>query len=180
MKAPQVIETDRLVIRKPEMSDADEIFERYSSDPEVGEFLAWPIQESVDETRAFLERSEHEWEQWPAGAYLITRADDGLLVGGTGLHFETPYRASTGYVIAKDCWGKGYASEALGAMKDLAAQLSLKRLYAICHTGHAPSRRVLEKAGFQFEGVLRRYCEFPNQEPGVPQDVFCFSWMPGD
>ncbi len=178
MKTPAIIETARLVIRKPQMSDADVIFERYASDPEVGEFLAWPIHESVDETREFLERSQQEWEQWPAGACLITRADDGSLVGGTGLHFETPYRASTGYVIAKDCWGKGYASEALGAMKDLAAQLSVGRLYALCHTEHAPSRRVLEKAGFQFEGVLRKYLEFPNKEAGVPQDVFCFSWIP--
>ncbi len=177
MKAPHTIETARLLIRKPQISDAEAIFERYSSDPEVGEFLAWPIQESVDETREFLERSEQEWEQWPAGAYLITRVVDGSIVGGTGLHFETPQRASTGYVIARDCWGKGYASEAVGAMQELAAKLSVSRLYALCHTEHKPSRRVLEKAGFQFEGVLRRHCEFPNLEPGVPQDVFCFSWI---
>ncbi len=177
MKAPHTIETARLVIRKPEISDAEAIFERYSGDSDVGEFLAWPIQESADETRAFLEHSEQEWKQWPAGAFLITRAVDGAIVGGTGLHFETRYRASTGYVIAKDCWGKGYASEALGAMQELAAKLSVNRLYALCHTAHAPSRHVLEKAGFQFEGVLRRYCEFPNQQPGVPQDVFCFSWI---
>ncbi len=177
MKGPHTIETARLVIRKPQISDAEAIFERYSGDPDVGEFLAWPIQESADETRAFLERSEREWAQWPAGAFLITRAVDGSIIGGTGLHFETPQRASTGYVIAKDCWGKGYASEALGAMQELAARLSVKRLYAVCHTEHTPSRRVLEKAGFQFEGVLRRYCEFPNHKPGKAQDVFSFSWI---
>lgn len=178
MKAPENIETARLILRRPRLSDADEIFKRYSGDSSVGEFLAWPIQDDAAQTRAFLEAAHTEWNTWPAGAYLITLKQDGSIIGGTGLHFETDYRASTGYVLARDCWGKGFASEALAAIQKLAKELSVRRLYALCHTDHAPSRRVLEKAGFQFEGVLRRYCEFPNQLPGEPQDVFSFSWIP--
>jgi RimJ/RimL family protein N-acetyltransferase len=60
-------------------------------------------------------------------------------------------------------------------MADCAAELGVRRLYALCHTDHFASRHVLEKCGFEREGVLRRYAEFPNLDPGVPMDVFCYA-----
>ena len=89
--------------------------------------------------------------------------------------FETPARAATGYVLARRAWGNGYATEALGAMVDVARDSGVRRLYAICHHAHRASARVLEKGGFTLEGVLRRYADFPNLEPGEPTDVLCYS-----
>ena len=123
--------------------------------------------------------SDAEWEHWPAGPFLIRRRTDNVLVGSTGLSFETPYRAMTGYVFAKDSWGIGYASEALRTMVAAAATVGVRRLYAVCHTGHDPSRRVLEKGGFTCEGTLRSHTEFPNIAPGEPSDVFCYSLILG-
>jgi RimJ/RimL family protein N-acetyltransferase len=51
----------------------------------------------------------------------------------------------------------------------------VRRLYAVCHADHRASAHVLEKCGFTCEGTLRRYAEFPNLEPGEPQDVLCYS-----
>lgn len=138
-------------------------------------FVGWPRHESVAETRAFLDFCDDEWNRAPAGPYLITSRGDGTLLGGTGLQFETPQRAVTGYVLARGSWGRGYATEALQTMVELARQLGVVRLYALCHTEHRVSWRVLEKCGFTREGTLRRYAEFPNlPEPG-PADVFCYS-----
>ena len=89
--------------------------------------------------------------------------------------FETPERAATGYVFARDAWGRGYATEALRAMVVLAPSVGLRRLHAMCHPLHHASIRVLEKCGFEREGVLRRYAEFPNLAAGEPADVVCFS-----
>ncbi|MDX1404646.1 MAG: GNAT family protein [Woeseiaceae bacterium] len=180
MKAPEQIATERLLLRKPTLDDAQEIFDRYSSDPEVTRYLGWPMHTSVDETRAFLEWSDAEWERWPAGPYLITLPGEDRLLGGTGLGFETAFRATTGYVLAKDAWGKGYATEALLAMRSLAAEVGLKRLYAMCYPDHQPSRRVLEKGGFRFEGTLHRYLEFPNLHPGEAADVVSYAWIVPD
>ena len=66
MKAPEAITTKRLLLRKPAVEDASDIFERYAADAEVTRYLAWPIHTSVDDTRAFLEFGDAEWEQWPA------------------------------------------------------------------------------------------------------------------
>ncbi len=157
------------------MADAGAMFARYASDIEVSRYLAWQCHPSVDMTRQFLQFSETEWQRWPAGPYLIERRGTGELIGSTGFAFETPYRASTGYVLARDAWGCGYASEAVNAQVRLAGPLGIVRLYALCHVEHARSARVLEKSGFMFEGVLQKYLEFPNLAPGAPADVRCYS-----
>ena len=175
MKAPERIETERLILRRPRLEDAEEVFARYASDAEVSRYLAWRLHRSPDTTRQFLQYSEDEWVRWPAGPYLIESRTDGGLLGGTGFAFETAYRASVGYVLAKDGWGRGLATEAMHAMVSVARGINLTRLYALCHVDHRASSRVLEKTGFTREGVLRRYLEFPNLSTDGPADVFCYA-----
>ena len=175
VRAPEQVETARLVLRRPRADDAHAIFHRYSSDRDVTRYVGWPAHSSVDDTAGFLSYSDAEWERSPAGPYLAFSREDATLLGGTGLAFETPFRAATGYVFARDAWGRGYATEALTAMIDVARSTAVRRLYALCHTGHRASAHVLEKCGFHCEGTLRRYAEFPNLEPGEPQDVLCYS-----
>jgi RimJ/RimL family protein N-acetyltransferase len=175
VKAPSTIGTRRLVLRRPERRDAAAIFERYASDPEVTRFLGWPMHRSLADTKAFLVFSDEEWYRWPAGPYLIHSRSDGLLIGGSGLGFGTPACAMTGYVLAKDAWGKGYATETLRAIVDLAGQLRIKRLYAHCHPDHRASWRVLEKNGFERKALLLAHTEFPNLSPGQRGDVLCYA-----
>jgi RimJ/RimL family protein N-acetyltransferase len=169
------LETSRLVLRRPRREDAQAIFDTYASDPEVTRFVGFTRHRSIDETRAFLEYSDAEWSRWPAGPVLIESRATGELLGSTGLGFETPYRAATGYVLARPHWRQGFASEALAAIVTLARELAVRRLYALCHTEHEPSARVLERGGFAFEGVLRRHLVFPNLENAEPQDVRCYA-----
>ena len=174
-KAPTTLESERLIYRAPVPDDAEAIFERYAGDPTVGRYLAWPIHRSITDTEDFLRAAAEEWHRSPSGAYLIFARDSGNLIGSTGLHYETAHRASTGYVLAEDSWGQGYATEALCAITRLADDLGVARLYALCHPDHVPSRRVLEKGGFTLEGTLHRYCEFPNLAAGEMLDVLCYA-----
>lgn len=155
------------------MVDAAAIFERYASDPDVTRFLGWLQHRSVVETEAFLEFSAHEWKRWPAGPYIIRSRADGRLLGSTGLIFENERQAATGYVLAKDAWGRGYATEALTAVIDIAASVGVRRLHALCHPEHHASRRVLEKCGFSRAGTPQEL-EFPNLQPGVLQSALCY------
>jgi [ribosomal protein S5]-alanine N-acetyltransferase len=174
MKGPTRIETSRLVLSPPADSDAEAIFERYASDPDVTRFLGWPRHESVAETQAFVTFSAREWRRWPAGPYLIWSRSDGRLLGGTGLGFEAADHAATGYVLASDSWGKGYATEALTAIVDVARHTGVRRLYALCHPEHRASWHVLEKCGFVRDHSWTRQTEFPNLQPGTMQDVVCY------
>lgn len=172
-KAPHQIDTPRLTLIAPHPDDAEAIFERYASDPEVTRYLGWPQHRSIADTRDFLAFSALEWERWPAGPYLIRSRGDGRLLGGTGLSFKNEHTVITGYVLAKDSWGQGYASEALAAMIDLARQIGVMRVEALCHPEHRASWRILEKAGFLRDRASVE-SEFPNLAPGVQQDTACY------
>jgi RimJ/RimL family protein N-acetyltransferase len=162
--APSQVTTPRLLLRPPRLEDAPAIFARYASDPEVTRFLAWRRHQSVAETRAFVQFSETEWRAHGAGPYLICSRDGEALLGSTGLQFESAQRAATGYVLAKDAWGSGYATEALRAMVEVARADRFEELDALCHVEHRASTRVLEKAGFVAIGILQHEA-FPNLSP---------------
>lgn len=175
MRGPERIETPRLELRRPELGDAEAIFETYAADPDVTRYVGFARHERIADTRAFITFSDAQWTAWPAGPYLIRLRETGALLGSSGLMFETPMRAATGYVLARHAWGRGYATEALGAMVDIARACGVRRLYALCHYAHRTSARVLEKRDFTLEGTLRRYAEFPNLSPGELSDCLCYS-----
>lgn len=172
-----VVETERLLLRPPTQADAESIFERYASDADVTRYLGWSRHTSVRDTRAFVGFSLAEWSRWGVGPLITLDKASGELLGATGLVMETSDRAATGYVLARDAWGKGYATESLLAMIALAAEFEVTRLYALCHVDHRASWHVLEKCGFQREGVLPRHSVFPNLSP-EPLDVLSYARSP--
>ena len=179
MSGVSFCQTQRLALRPPCRDDLEKVFQRIGSDPLVTRFVAWPIHTTIEDTEAFLAFSESEWAKWPAGPLLITSRKDGTILGSTGLAFETPHRASTGFVLARDAWGSGFASEALDAMVSIATGADVRRLYALCHVQHERSVHVLERCRFVREGTLRKHTVFPNLGKTEPQDVFCYAHILG-
>lgn len=174
MGAPEVIETERLLLRKPRRIDAESIFQRYAGDPEVTKYLSWPTHHSVQDTLEYLDFSDAEWARKEAGPYLIISRMDGNLLGSTGLELETATRAATGYVLAKDAQHRGYATEMLTAISETARTMGIVRLYAVCHPENAPSWHLLERCGFVFEGLLLKHTVFPNLGDGGLGDVMSY------
>jgi len=174
MKAPEQLTATRLLLRKPQRADAELIYSRYASDYEVTRLLGWPRHTSIEQTRSFLDFSDLEWERWPAGPYLIEDLQNRRLLGSTGFAFETPHRAMTGYVLAKDAWGFGFATEALGAIVRLADSLEIADLFALCHPDNKASYRVLEKCSFARQVELVQGSHFPNLAEGSRADALCY------
>jgi ribosomal-protein-alanine N-acetyltransferase len=173
--------TERLILRAPRDDDAEAIFARYASDAEVTRMLGWPRHRTIDDTREFLAFAARQWDERAGFVYLVTAREDGRLLGSTGLALEDRHMAMTGYVLAKDAWGHGFATEALRAMVALARGApEIWRLYAYCHVANAASERVLGKGGFVREGTLRRHTVFPNFESPDPQDVAIWARIKGD
>ena len=81
-KAPERIETARLVLARPVQSATwREIFQRYASDADVVTYLSFPRHRSIADTHTFLAISDREWAECPAGPYLIRSLTDGGLSG---------------------------------------------------------------------------------------------------
>jgi RimJ/RimL family protein N-acetyltransferase/catechol 2,3-dioxygenase-like lactoylglutathione lyase family enzyme len=85
---------------------------------------------------------------------------DGEAAGGIGFLPQRDIErcsAEVGYWLGERVWGRGVATAALRAVTDYAfAAFGLTRLYALPFADNLASRRVLEKAGYQLEAVLRR------------------------
>jgi ribosomal-protein-alanine N-acetyltransferase len=162
--APRVFGSARLAYRRPVANDARMVFERYASDATATRYMAFPRHRSLEDTRAFIAWSDAQWNADGVGTYLLFDPATGTLLGSTGLHrTESPERAALGYILAPDSWGRGLATEALGAMVGLAGRLGHVAVEAPCHPDNLASRRVLEKGGFVESG--RRDHLFPNLGP---------------
>jgi len=96
--------------------------------------------------------------QKPETNFAIAVADEA--VGGIGFtlqHDVERRSAEIGYWLGQEFWGRGIATEALIAVTDYAfSNYDVCRLFAHVFDWNGPSARVLEKAGYVFEGRLRR------------------------
>jgi len=89
--------------------------------------------------------------------YLFAIEVNGEMAGGIGLHKKMEHCFDVGYWIAEKDWGKGYASEALNTITELAfGELKIDRIQAHVFEGNDSSVRVLEKCGYEYEGFLRK------------------------
>lgn len=82
---------------------------------------------------------------------------DGEATGGIGLNSIQGHKAEIGYWLGEKYWGRGIMSQAVKLVTKFGfRRLKLKRIFAHVFPWNRASMRVLEKAGFKFEGVLRK------------------------
>lgn len=132
----------------------------FASDPLVTRYTSWGPN-SEEDTRAFLQRASAESAEWPRRDYSLAVVDraSGRLIGSCGLMTRRAgFREyEIGYVLHRDWWGRGLASEVVGGLLELGfGQLSAHRIYAQVDPENPPSSRLLLRLGFRQEGHLRR------------------------
>src|SRR5207253_2063108 len=111
------LETERLVLRKMRIDDADDMF-AYASDPEVAEHVSWYPHGSVDESRRMLTATLERYARGQIAGWAITLRGEDRLVGTGGFAtWEVAHdRAEIGYSLARGLWNRGYMTEAVGAI----------------------------------------------------------------
>ena len=174
MRPPERIETERLVLRIPSLADAEAIFNSYAQDSEVTRYLIWRPHRNIEETKTFLAACAVAWEDEVRFPYVITFKENGAVIGMIEIRIDD-FKADVGYVLSRQNWGKGMATEALRSLVEWALrQESIYRVWALCDVENAASGRVLEKVGMQREGVLRRQSVHPNISD-EPRDCYCYA-----
>ncbi len=175
LEPPDRIATERLLLRRPSLSDAPAIFQRYATDGEVTRFLSWRPHHDQEETRAFLELCLEGWDAGSKHNFVIARKDRPEQALGMIDMRRKGHVVEFGYVLARSEWGRGFMPEALGGLVALALdQPPIWRVQALCDAENLASARVMEKAGLSFEGRLRRYLVHPNIDP-APRDSFLYA-----
>ena len=150
----QTIESERLVLRSLSEADVEDMYS-YAAMPDVGPCAGWKPHANRAETLGLIRLFMAKDNVWG-----IERKSDHRLIGSLGLHSDK-WRNLTdvktiGYVLAQDCWGYGYMTEAVKRALEYAFTEAGMRLMSISHyTFNDRSRRVIEKCGFVYEGTIR-------------------------
>ena len=147
----RTLETERLLLRPVTLDDAEAMFE-YSSDEENTRCTFLPNKD-LEETKNIIARL---FMGRPLGNWGIELKESGKLIGSIDLHKLDPIlkKAAIGYVIHKNYWNQGLATEALKEIIRLAFErLDMNMLVALHDVENPASGRVMEKAGMKFSHI---------------------------
>jgi ribosomal-protein-alanine N-acetyltransferase len=160
-----VLDTPRLLLRKMREEDAPALA-AYACDPELLRYLdGFP--QTLEDCRIMIGIWNNE--AYASKQFIrwgIELKKEGRLIGG--IYMFAPEgddvsgrRVDIGYEISREYWGRGYASEAIGAVaRHGFTNMGMKRVQAQVPKDNAGSIRACEKAGFRNEGILRNYCHY--------------------
>lgn len=171
---PGFIETPRLALRAPKLSDAEGMFASYTQDADVARYMVWQPHASLEATCDFITGCVAQWNAGSAYPYIITLKSSGELIGMLEAR-PSAQIVNIGYVLARQHWGQGLMVEAIQALTALALHLpAVFRVEATCDVDNRPSARALEKSGFLLEGRLARHTVHPNIS-AQPRDCFIYA-----
>lgn len=153
----QTIETNRLILRRFELSDAQAMFDNWASDGEVTKYLTWLAHADVSVTESVLSDWVSRYENVNRYHWVITLKENGLQpIGSIGAcrwdeNGEVP---EIGYCMGKRWWHQGIMSEALGAVISfLFDRVGVERIVARHDVNNPHSGGVMRKCGMTFQGV---------------------------
>jgi len=153
------LETERLVLRRFMVEDAEAMYRNWANDPEVTRYLTWPSHVSVEVTRQLLAEWVSKYENKDFYNWAIVSKANGEAVGNVSFVSiqENIDEAVLGYVLSRRLWGQGYMPEACRAVFDFGfTQIGLNRIEAAHHTENPKSGRVMQKLGMIYEGLKRQ------------------------
>ncbi|MGZ3404411.1 MAG: GNAT family N-acetyltransferase [Phenylobacterium sp.] len=151
-----ILETARLRLTPLAVTDARYIFP-LMRDAEVMAFWDVPEMDDPDQIDRIVEGQVEEMAADRAVYWSMRGLAGGEFIGTCDLSEidRRHHRAEVGFMLGRDAWGQGYALEAMQAVLAYAATTGVRRLLARTHLGNRRSDSLLEKLGFEEEGMLR-------------------------
>ena len=148
-----MLNTERLILRRWEDSDAESLFE-YAKDPEVGPIAGWPAHQSVEESRNVIRQVLQGKE-----AYALCLRGDNRAIGAIELKLnghtdltERDDECELGYWIGKPFWGQGLVPEAVREiLRHAFEDIGMTKVWAGYYEGNDKSKRVQEKCRFRYQ-----------------------------
>lgn len=159
---PREMITDRLLIRKVKISDA-EAFHVFKSDVKVTERYGQEPKVSINGIRKWIERNLQDQIEGRSLLWAVVLKEGGGAIGTACLwNFDPDHKcAEIGYEISPSFMRKGLMSEAIQAIISFGFdELRLHRIEAVPLANNRPSRDLLEKLGFAHEGIMRERVHF--------------------
>lgn len=166
------LETDRLILRPWTPGDRP-AFHALTEDPEVMQYVHAGLPYSEEEVDEWFSRQARQLAQDDVCMGAMIEKASGRLVGIAGTQpLGTTGDLEIGWWLARDVWGRGYATEAGGAaMRHVLETLGRPRVVAIIHPDNEPSKRVVARLGFHYESRTTG-AELGHRKPEIVVDLF--------
>lgn len=153
------IETDRLILREMTMEKDLDFLAKLLADPEVMRF--YPKTYSREEAKFWVQRQLDRYQSDGHAMWIVERRSDGERVGQVGLvnqKVEDRIEPEIGYLIYKEFWQQGYATEAaIGCYEYATGQLDLPYVCSLVRPANIPSQRTALKVGMRPTKLVRFY-----------------------
>ncbi|OGO91247.1 MAG: hypothetical protein A2Y17_04675 [Clostridiales bacterium GWF2_38_85] len=165
----QTIQTERLLLRRFTIDDAQAMFDNWATDVNVIKYMHWDLHKDMNETRFILNNWITEYEKPSCYNWVIVY--EGMPVGAINLHAlsDTSMRSEIGYNIGSKWWNIGITTEATRAVIGFAFNnLNMHRIAALHLTTNVASGRVMQKSGMTYEGTMRKHAL---RKDGVFEDM---------
>ena len=154
--APEMIKTERLVLRKISESDVQAIFE-YCSDPNVAMHTTWEPHKNVDDSVKLVEYAKNNYQRGLCEPLAITlKSTPEILIGTVGWFWNSEKHQSIeiAYALSPKYWGQGIVVEACRGLINYAVNnFKIHRITSRCRPENTASSRVMEKLGMKHEGT---------------------------
>jgi ribosomal-protein-alanine N-acetyltransferase len=157
-----VMETARLRMRQLVQEDAEALFRMFASQELMRYYGRHPMA-ALEEAEEMIERHRLLFEELRGIRWGIELKENGQLIGTAGFHawVHSYQRAEIGYELDQVYQGRGLAREALTAAIDYAfGTMGINRIGALVYPENENSARLLERLGFELEGLLKQYAVF--------------------
>lgn len=153
-----ILETQRLILRKWEYSDAESLY-KYAQDPDIGPIAGWPPHQSVEESLHIIKTVFQVPE-----CYAICKKDNNEAIGAISLKLngstdmtERDDECELGYWLGKPFWGNGYMPEAATELlRHGFENLGMTTIWCGYYDGNLKSKRVQEKVGFIYHHTCNK------------------------
>jgi ribosomal-protein-alanine N-acetyltransferase len=166
------LETDRLFIRPWTPADRP-AFIALTEDPEVMRYVHGGQPYAEDEVDEWFTRQARQLAEHDVCMGALIEKATGRLVGIAGTQpLGTTGNFEIGWWLARDVWGRGYATEAGGAaMRHVLETLGHKRVVAIIDPDNEPSKRVVGRLGMHYESRVTGE-QLGHRKPQIVVDLF--------
>ena len=164
----EILETERLRVREMSLEDIERLYEIYA-DPSITEYMEGLYPDKKDELEFSKSYIENMYGFYGYGLWMVIEKSSGRIIGRAGLsnrEVDGEVYLELGYVIAKECQGRGYATEACGAILEYAKnELGATQVIALMKPENEASIRTAKRLGFREVcevtlGEDDRYLEF--------------------
>ena len=158
-KGTKTLETERLILRKFEITDAQNMFDNWASNPNVTKYLIWQPYTNVDDVKAYIQFCIDNYRNNDNYNWVIEYKENGQAIGSISVVevHENINAVTVGYCLGEEYWRKGIMTEAFkGVIDFLFKEVEVERIESTHDVNNPNSGKVMEKCGLQYEGTLRK------------------------